>query len=167
MQKSQGFEGTIFPKRNHLDWWRPIWNWIYILHWIVLVPFKKLVRGWAYFWGNNIWLERRTFLNTCVLKKFYQQKSGMLMEAHEQYWILFGNLVTKIEKWMFYWWGTTVVQCASVTTVVVVVWFILFSWHTSASLISSLSSILSTVKQPWLMFGYSPGSSFINSFSKN
>ena len=36
------------------------------------------------------------------------------------------------------------------------------SIHTSASLISSLSSILSTVKHPWLMLSYMAGSSFIS-----
>ena len=36
------------------------------------------------------------------------------------------------------------------------------SIHTSASLISSLSSILSTVKHPWLMLSYMAGSSLIS-----
>lgn len=37
--------------------------------------------------------------------------------------------------------------------------------HTSTSLISSLSSIPSTVRQPWLIKWYSPGSSFTRIFS--
>ena len=40
------------------------------------------------------------------------------------------------------------------------------SIHTSASLISSLSSMLSTVRHPWLMLSYKPASSFISNFSK-
>ncbi len=38
--------------------------------------------------------------------------------------------------------------------------------HTSASLISSLSSMLSTVRHPWLMLSYKPGSSLTRSFSE-
>ncbi len=37
--------------------------------------------------------------------------------------------------------------------------------HTSASLISSLSSMLSTVRHPWLMLSYIAGSSLTRSFS--
>ncbi len=37
---------------------------------------------------------------------------------------------------------------------------------TSASLISSLSSMLSTVRHPWLMLSYRPASSLTRSFSK-
>ena len=37
--------------------------------------------------------------------------------------------------------------------------------HTSASLISSLSSMPSTVRQPWFMLSYWPASSFTSSFS--
>ena len=40
------------------------------------------------------------------------------------------------------------------------------SIHTSASLISSLSSMLSTVRHPWLMLSYKPASSFTSNFSK-
>ncbi len=63
-------------------------------------------------------------------------------------------------------WCSESMRCECTTHVVFSCYAQAHTIHTSASLISSLSSIPSTVRHPWLMLLYKPGSSLTRSFSK-